>query len=80
MVRSAVLKKRTEAEALERKEFLSISEAARVLGVCRPTIYKYIKCGSLTPVRKSEGGCKNLSGAAFEVGAEGGKPSGLGCE
>lgn len=55
MVRSAVLKKRTEAEALESKEFLSISEAARVLGVCRPTIYRYIKCGSLTPVRKSEG-------------------------
>lgn len=54
-VRSAILSKQTGAKALKGKEFLSISEAARLLGVCRPTIYKYMKSGSLTPVRKSEG-------------------------
>lgn len=36
------------------KELLSISAAARYLGVSRPTIYKYIEEGKLSPIRKSD--------------------------
>lgn len=36
------------------KDLLSISAAARYLGVSRPTIYKYIEEGKLSPIRKSD--------------------------
>lgn len=38
-------------DALEGKSFLSVSEAAALMGVTRPTIYARIKAGELVPVR-----------------------------
>ncbi len=53
ITRNAISSKLAEKEALSDKALLSISEAAKFLGVSRPTIYTYIKEGKLTPIRKS---------------------------
>lgn len=54
LVRSAISSKQTNSQAESNKELLSISAAARFLGVSRPTIYAYIKEGKLSPIRKSD--------------------------
>lgn len=51
--RKARIETSAAREALEGKTHLSISEAAKFLGVCRPTLYARIEQGELTPLRVS---------------------------
>lgn len=52
--KSVVTSKLSLKQAESSKDLLSISAAARYLGVSRPTIYKYIEEGKLSPIRKSD--------------------------
>ena len=51
--RKARIETSAAREALEGKTHLSISEAAKFLGVSRPTLYARIEQGELTPLRVS---------------------------
>lgn len=53
LARNTITSKQAERQAVSDKTLLSISEAAKFLGVSRPTIYAYIKEGKLSPIRKS---------------------------
>ena len=50
---AALAKAQAKRSKLEKKQQLSISDAARLLNVSRPTIYRLIDEGSLSPIRIS---------------------------